>query len=105
MANPRRIREIIDFVSADTCSEDEVMSGWGVAFDDAGTHPFQATALGKPVTVLAFDADKSHGVRCQVQGEGIAERWVGVDALDGESLPQELRDVVEAFESWSEGDY
>ena len=105
MASPERIREIIEFATTDAYGDDEVMAGWGVAFDDAVTLPLQARALGKPVTVLAFDSDARHGIRCEIQGEGIGKRWVGVDTLDVESLPEGAREVVEAFEAWSEGDY
>jgi hypothetical protein len=105
MANSERIREIIEFVSVDAYSDDEVMTGWGVALADAAALPFQARALGKPVTVLEFDCDARHGIRCEIQGEGIGRRWIGVDTLDLESLPGEVREVLEAFEAWSEGDY
>lgn len=100
MASPERIREIIDFVTTDAYTDDEVMSGWGIALEDAVTPPIQAMALGQPVTVLAFDSDTHHGLRCEIQGEGVRRRWVGVDALDVESLPQEVRDVLEAYEEW-----
>jgi hypothetical protein len=105
MTSPERIREIIEFVSMDAYTDDEVMAGWGVALDDAATLPIQATALGKPVTVLRFEADSRHGIRCEIQGEGIGRRWVGVDTLDLESLPQEIREALEAFDAWSEGNY
>jgi len=105
MASPERIREIIDFASTDAYTDDEVMAGWGVALEDAATLPFHAKALGKPVTVLAFDSDTRHGIRCEIQGEGIGRRWVGVDTLDVESLPEGVREAMEAFEAWSEGDY
>jgi hypothetical protein len=105
MASPERIREIIDFVSTDAYTDDEVMAGWGVALDGAVTLPLHATALGKPVTVLAFDSDTRHGIRCEIQGEGVGRRWVGADTLDEVSLPEGVREVVEAFDAWSEGDY
>ena len=105
MASPERIREIIDFISTDAYTDDEVMAGWGVVLGDAAALPLHATALGKPVTVLAFDSDTRHGVRCEIQGEGIGRRWVGVDTLDEESLPEGVREAMEAFEAWSEGDY
>jgi hypothetical protein len=105
MASAERIREIIDFATTDAYSDDEVMTGWGVAFDDAASLPFQATALGRPVTVLEFEADSRHGIRCEIQGEGIGRRWVGVDTLDEESLPEGVREAMEAFEAWSDGDY
>ena len=105
MASPERIREIIEFVSTDAYTDDEVMTGWGVALEDAATLPFPGNALGKPVTVLAFDSDEQHGIGCQIQGEGIKRRWVGVDTLDLESLPGEVREVLEAFEAWGAGGY
>ena len=105
MATAERISEIIEFVSTDAYTDDEVMTGWGVALDDAVSLPIQASALGKPVTVLGFDADPNRGIRCEIQGEGLGRRWVGVDALDPESLPEGVRDVLEAFEAWSEGSY
>jgi Calcium binding len=105
MATPERIREIIEFVSVDAYTDDEVAGGWGVALDDAATLPFQATALGKPVTILAFDSDLHRGIRCEIQGEGTGRRLIGVDALDEESLPEGVREVLEAFDAWSEGGY
>lgn len=99
MATPERIQEIIAFVHMDAYTDDEVMAGWGVALEDAAALPFQATALGKPVTVMAFEAGTHHGIRCEIQGQGIGRRWVGVDALDLESLPEGVRDVLEAFEA------
>ena len=72
MASPERIREIIDFVSTDAYSDDEVMAGWAVAMDGAVTLPLHARALGQPVSVLAFDSDSRHGIRCEIQGEGIS---------------------------------
>lgn len=105
MNSPAQIQEIIDFVTTDAYSDEEVMAGWGVALSDAAAVPFSATALGKPVSVLAFDSDPRHGIRCEIEGEGIGKRWVGVDTLDEESLPERVRAVVEAFEAWSEGDY
>jgi hypothetical protein len=105
MATPERIREIIEFVSVDAYSDDEVMAGWGVALADAVELPFQSTALGRPVTVLEFDADSRHGLRCAIQGEGLARRWVGVDALDEATLPEEVREVFAAFEAWGGGGF
>src|SRR5207248_2753311 len=105
MASPERIREIIEFVSVDAYTDDEVMAGWGVALDDTGAVPFQATALGKPVTVLAFDSDSGSGLRCQIQGEGTARRWVGIDALDPDSLPEEVNEVLAAYDAWAAGTY
>lgn len=99
MASPERIREIIEFVHTDAYGDDEVMAGWGVALEDAASLPIQATALGKPVMVLAFDADTHRGLRCEIQGEGIGRRWIGVDALDPETLPEAVRDVLEAFDA------
>lgn len=105
MSSPERVREIIEFVTTDAYTDDEVMTGWGVALDDAAALPLQATALGKPVTVLAFDSDAHHGLRCQIQGEGVHSRWVGVDTLDVVSLPERVRQVLDAFEAWADGDY
>ena len=105
MATPARIREIIEFVSVDAYSDDEVMAGWGVVLEDAAPLPMNATALGKPVTVLAFDADSHRGIRCDIQAEGGARRWIGADALDLESLPEGVREALEAFDAWSEGGY
>jgi hypothetical protein len=105
MATPERIREIVEFATTDAYDDDEVMAGWGVALADAAALPFPATALGRPVTVLGFDADPHRSLRCEIEGEGIAARWVGVDALDPESLPEGVREALEAFEAWTAGDY
>ena len=105
MASPERIREIIEFVNVDAYTDEEVAVGWGVALEDAASLPFQATALRKPVTVLAFDSDSRRGVRCEIQGEGTRRRWIGVDALDEESLPPGVREVLEAFDAWAAGGY
>ena len=105
MASPERIREIIEFVSVDAYTDDEVAMGWSVALDDAATLPFQATALGKPVTVLEFDSDARRGVPCEIQGQGGAKRWIGTDALDEESLPEGVREVLDAYDAWCQGGY
>ena len=42
MATAERIREIIDFATTDAYGDDEVMAGWGVAFEDAATAPLHA---------------------------------------------------------------
>src|SRR5947209_2151099 len=105
MASPERIREIIEFATTDAYTDDEVAAGWGVAFGDAASLPFPATALRKPVTVLEFDSDPGRGVRCEIEGEGTRRRWIGVEALDVESLPEGVRDVLEAYDAWSGGGY
>ena len=105
MTDPKRLCEIIEFATTDAYIDDEVMSGWGVALDDTANLPFEAAALGKPVTVLAFEADTHHGIRCEIQGEGIRRRWIGVDALDVDSLPKGVQEALEAFDAWSEGNY
>lgn len=98
MATPERIREIVEQVHMDAYGEDEVMAGWEVAFQDAAETPFNATALGRPVQVLSFSGEPSRGVRALIRGEGMPQRWVGMDALDPETLPQPVRDVFEAYE-------
>jgi len=105
MTSPERIREIIEFVTTDAYTDDEVMSGWGVAFDDATDLPFQAAALGSAVTVLGFESDTQRGVRCEIQVGGAGTRWVGIDALDLDSLPERVREALDAYEAWSEGSY
>jgi hypothetical protein len=105
MATSERIQDIIDFVSTDAYDEEEVMAGWGVALDSAATRPFPATALGQEVTVLAFESDTRHGLRCEVERETGSPKWIGVDVLDFDSLPEAVQEVLEAFEAWTEGDY
>jgi len=100
MASPERICEIIEFVTVDAYTDEEMMVGWGVALADAAALPFQATALGKPVTVLEFESDARHGIRCEIQGEGIGRRWIGIDTLDVESLPEAVQEVLKAFDEW-----
>jgi hypothetical protein len=105
MATPERIHEIIEFATTDAYNEDEQMGGWGVALDEVARFPFAAAALGKSVRVLAFDAVAGKGIRCEIEGAGIGRRWVGIDTLDAASLPEPVREVLDAYDAWSAGDY
>jgi hypothetical protein len=105
MANPERLREIIESAIVDAYDEYEQMGGWQVIFDEAVRLPIQATALGKAVQVLQFDADEDRGIRSLIDGSGIKQRWVGIDTLDAESLPEPLQEVLAAYQAWREGDY
>jgi hypothetical protein len=105
MATPERIREIVESATVDAYGEDEQAMGWEVTFQDAVRFPFKANALGKPVQVVGLEVDPHRGVRCEIEGSGIARRQVSLDTLDKGTLPETLQEVWEAWEAWQGGGY
>jgi hypothetical protein len=98
------MREEIDDILVDCKDEDEQLGSWEVAFMDEANVPFQATLLDIPVEVQAFRANDSNVMQCQVLRAG-KQRWVSVEDLDVESLPQDCRHLVELYSAWVSGDY
>jgi len=104
------IREEIEELMVDCYSEDEEMSAWDVAFTDGVEVPFRASLLGIPVQVQGFRVNDANAVQCQVvresqEGKGTKPRWIGVEDLDEEGLPDDFRHVMTLFRAWVEGDY
>ena len=90
----------IEEILVDTYSEDEAMAAWEVTFQDDISTPFEATLLGDPVAVTAFRLSRSQAIQCHVRREN-RERWVGVEDLDDESLPEDMRHVLGLYRYWS----
>jgi hypothetical protein len=97
-------REEIERILLDTYDDDEVATSWEVTFSDEVVTPFPATLLGIPVTVTAFRAANSGAIQCRVSREN-KERWVDVEGLDDEGLPEDMAHILDLYRSWLSGDY
>lgn len=98
------LREEIEERLVDCYGEDEQMSAWGVAFDDDVAVPFRASLLGTPVEVQGFRVNNAGAVQCLVvQGEH--KRWLGIEDLDEEGLPEDFRHVLLLYRAWIKGEY
>ena len=80
------------------------MSAWEVAFTDDVTVPFPATLLGMPVEVQAFRLDNGNTLQCQVSREQ-KRRWVSLEDLDEENLPEDCRHLLTLYCAWIDGNY
>lgn len=98
------LREAIEEILVDSYGEDEQWSAWEVAFTDEVTAPFAATLLGMPVEVQGFRLNKVNVLQCRVVREG-RQRWVGIEDLDEESLPEDFRHLLTLYRAWVEGSY
>ena len=100
----KSIREEIEEILVDTYGEDEEAAAWGVAFDDGVEVPFSATLLGVPVQVTGFRAADSGAIQCEVVRDK-RKRWIGVEELDEEELPEDMAHVLGLYRAWIEGAY
>jgi hypothetical protein len=92
--------EEIAEILVDTYDEYEEMASWEVAFQDAINIPFEATLLGVSVTVTGFRANNSHAIQCRVRHEK-KERWIGVEDLDEETIPNAMKHLLGLFRYWT----
>ncbi len=120
MAGPR---EEIDEILVDAYGEYEQMASWECAFTDGVAVPLQASLLGVPVQVQAFQTSDSNRLQClvvrqqekrQEQGQhlvlnrmstGKQQRWISVEELDDENLPKECAHLLSLYKAWLEGTY
>lgn len=98
------IREEIEELTVDCYTEDEQMAAWGVAFEDGVKVPFKASLLGIPVEVQEFSLSDADTPQCLVLRED-KERWIGVEDLDEEGLPEDFQHVMMLYQAWLSGDY
>ena len=105
MSCSERHQEIIEFATTDAYTPYEQMGGWAVALNDALHPPFPAKALGSSVTVLEMEANEDRGLRCLIRGKRAGERWVDINTLDTDSLPVDIREVLDAYDAWCSGNY
>jgi hypothetical protein len=97
-------REQIEDILVDCSDKYERMSAWEYEFNDNVTVPFQATLLDIPVEVQGFRANDADSIQCQVSREK-KQRWVGVEGLDEESLPEDCLRVFKLYSAWIERNY
>lgn len=97
---PEEIEEIL----VDCYGEHEEMSAWEVAFTDRVQVPFRGSLLGIPVEVQGFRVSDANALQCLVVREK-RQRWVGVEDLDEEGLPEDCRHVLTLYRTWLEGGY
>jgi len=60
--------------------------------------------LGMPITVLSFRVNDALAVQCQVKRDE-KTRWIGIEDLDEENLPDDFRHVLMLYRAWSSGTY
>lgn len=93
----------IEEILVDTYSEDEAMASWEVAFQDGIATPFEASLMGDPVTVTDFRLSRTNAIQCHIRRQE-KERWIGVEDLDEESLPEDMEHVLDLYRYWRGGD-
>jgi len=82
------------------------MSGWECAFTDGVEVPFQASLLGVPVEVREFQISDSNVLQCLVIREKEnRQRWIAVEELDEENLPEDCGHLLVLYRAWLEGNY
>lgn len=100
------IREEIEEILVDSYGEYEQMSSWEVAFTDGVQVPFEASLLGVPVEVNAFQVSDANTLQCLVvRKKEKRERWIAVEELDEENLPADCAHLLTLYLAWLEGGY
>jgi len=100
------IRDEIDEILVDTYGEYEQMSAWDCAFSEGAEIPFRASLLGMPVEVKEFRISDSNVLQCLVVREKEKrERWIAVEDLDEEKLPEEFGHILGLYRAWLAGNY
>ena len=100
------IRDQIDEILVDAYGEYEQMSAWDCAFTEGVELPLQASLLGMPVEVKEFRISDSNVLQCLVVREKEKrERWIGVEDLDDERLPEEFGRLLGLYRVWLAGSY
>jgi hypothetical protein len=93
------IQDEIDEILTDCYGEYEQMSGWENAFLDEVEVPFQASLLGIPVEVQDFRVNDANALQCQIMRED-KQRWVGIEDLDAEGLPEDFQHLLKLYRVW-----
>lgn len=100
------IREEIDEILVDAYGEYEQMAAWDCAFTEEVEVPFQASLLGMPVEVREFRISDSNVLQCLVIREKEKrERWIAVEDIDDEKLPEECGRLLALYRAWLAGKY
>ena len=94
----------IEEILVDCYDEQEQMAAWGVTFEDGITVPFSATLLGTPVEVIGFRTSDNDVLQAKVVRDR-RERWIAVEDLDDEGLPDDMSHMLRLYRAWLEGDY
>lgn len=97
-------REEIEEILVDTYDESEAMASWETVFSDEVPVPFSAALLGMPVEVLGFRISRADVLQCEVIRAN-KQRWVGIEDLDEDGLPDEMQRLLSLYEAWQTGDY
>ena len=98
--------EEIEEILVDSYGEYEQMASWEVAFTDGVEVPFQASLLGVPVEVTQFQVSDANVLQCLVtRKKENRQRWIGVEDLDDENLPEDCRHLLTLYRAWLGGDY
>ena len=96
-------RERIEEILVDTYDEYEQISAWAVAFEEVQT-PFPATLLGVSVEVQGVQVGDNDALQCLVISKD-RKRWIGIEDLDPEGLPEDFADILGLYKAWQTGDY
>jgi len=97
------MREEIDEILVDCCDEQEQMSAREITFTNGVALPFPATLLGMPVEVQDFRVNNANALQCRVLRED-KQRWISVEDMDVESLPEDCRRLLKLYRAWLDGD-
>src|SRR5436190_1116033 len=97
------VEEEIEATLVDCYGEEEERAAWEVAFAGGVAVPFPASLLGMPVEVQGFRVNSAGCPQCLVIREK-RQRWVGVEDLDEEGLPEDFQHVLKLYGAWAGGD-
>jgi hypothetical protein len=104
MMADKTMREEIADILVDCYSDEEEEAAWEVAFQDSVVTPFDAALLCIPVRVTGFRAGTRNCMQCQIVRDR-KKRWMGVEDLDEEALPDDFRHVLDLYRAWGSGKY
>ena len=101
-------REEIEEILVDASGEYEQMTAWEYAFTEVVTVPFQASLLGVYIEVKGFQISEADMLQCSVahkQKQGQRQRWISVEELDDEMLPEDFGHLLLLYRAWLKGNY
>ena len=97
-------RERIEEILVDTYDEYEQNCAWETAFSDEVQTPFSAALLDTPIEVQGFQIGDNDALQCLVIAKN-KKRWIGLQDLDPEGLPEDFADLLGLYQAWLAGDY
>ena len=98
------LQEEIEAILVDCYGEEEERGAWEVAFTGGVAVRFHASLLGMPVEVQGFRINDAGVLQCLVIREK-RQRWVGIEDLDEEGLPEDFQHVLKLYRAWAGGEY